>query len=199
MLRSFACCLLVFLLLSSWYRVARAQIGSSWDFPAAESQRIRIDLTHRQVSFQVNGFRAYNEGVANPSQHYIEFAVDANVNFDVHLGAAAFDDGLGHALDARNFGYRIENLGTHSPGMNHKLLGTSLSPSPYATLHEERPLVSSNAYGNAGTEAENRYRILLELGTPPVRQLHDLPPLMVQRIYPGNYSSTVSLVVLPEF
>lgn len=161
---------------------------------AAFSSSINLTITDgANISFVVATLDDYTDGLAHPSNYTSTFEVNSTVDFKVDLVSADFTDASGNILDADNFGYYIQSIGTNRTGRNFKMLGTATNPSHYALLGESQSIIESNAQGNAGTADKNRFKIFFELGTNKVRQRSGLPRLIDQGISPGVYATTVTL------
>ncbi|MDX2249547.1 MAG: hypothetical protein SF052_22375 [Bacteroidia bacterium] len=148
------------------------------------------------VSFQVNSIAEYQNGVS--ARSLPTFEVNSTVNFRVQLSATPFVNAWGHALDANNFGYRVNSIGLHKTGRNFKMFGTGVNPSKMQLLGQEAEIITSHAQGNAGNGKKNRFELHFELGTADVRTESGLPSLLEQKIHLGSYSSAITLVAFSE-
>lgn len=151
----------------------------------------------KKGNFKVNvkNFRKYTRGARHNHRYTSTIEIDSNVDYSLSISASDFTDGLGNTLDVNNFGYFIESKGQHKPGVNYLLLGSSMSPSPFALLGEDKKIVIPAGFGNKGNKNMNKFNITFELGTQAVRDLNELPELMAQYIVPGVYGGTVTLTI----
>jgi hypothetical protein len=192
MTRFYPLCLLLALLPAC----LAAQTSDSDDIQVTAVFKNAIDLTitaGANVNFLVASQGDYLGGVSSPYNYFSDFEVSSSTNFQVSLSSTNFSDGEGRVLDARNFGYRLLDNGSHLAGVNHLLLGQASSPSPLAALGSNQVIVAATGAGNAGRAETNRFRIHFELGTADVRALSSLPTLLEQQIVPSTYTAVVTL------
>lgn len=161
---------------------------------ASFSNSIACTVTYGQdINFVVATIGEYRGGLSSPFDYFSYFTVSSSANFKVELSSTDFTDPNGNVLDARNFGFRISNEGTHRPGVNQLLMGAARTPSKLVLLGEDREIVKSSGQGNAGSAEANRYKLQFELGTPSVRALSGLPTLLEQNIRPTTYRAVITL------
>lgn len=177
-----------------------AQTDETDDIQLSAAFEASIDLRVTEgssISFVVATTSEYTGGLASPYQYFSEFTVTSSTAFQVVLSAADLADGAGRTLDIRNLGCRLTDYGTHTAGVQHLLMGAAASPSALALLGPSLTLITATGPGNAGTAAQNRFRIQFELATPELRALSGLPTLLEQRITPGVYRTVILLTASP--
>ncbi len=168
--------------------------GNGHGRPATPELEIKVV---KKGNFKVNvkTFQKYTLGARHNHRYTSTIEIDSNVDYSLSISASDFTDGLGNTLDVNNFGYFIESKGQHKPGSNYLLLGSSMSPSPFDLLGEDKKIIIPAGFGNKGNKNMNKFDITFELGTQAVRDLNGLPELMAQYIVPGVYGGTVTLTI----
>ncbi|MEM6766969.1 MAG: hypothetical protein AAF824_04725 [Bacteroidota bacterium] len=148
--------------------------------------------------FLINTIHGYKYGVMNPipgTEQQARFEVSSSVNYIVYLEAPwAMNTLGGHLIDMRNLGYKITSVGTHQVGTNLVLANATLNPSTAQVLGGDHILISPGIKGNAGSVESNRFILDFDIGTPEIRVLSGMPPLIEQFVVPGTYSATVLLL-----
>lgn len=168
--------------------------GNGHGQPATPELKVKVV---EKGSFKVNvkTFSKYTKGARHNHRYTSTIEIDSNVDYSLSISADDFSDGLGNTLDIKNFGYFIESKGQHKAGSNYLLLGSGMSPSPFALLGEDKKIIIPAGFGNKGNKNMNKFKITFELGTQAVRDLNGLPELMAQYIVPGVYRGTVTLTI----
>ncbi|MDX2285745.1 MAG: hypothetical protein NW241_16375, partial [Bacteroidia bacterium] len=156
-----------------------AQATDSDDINISATFTSAIDLNVTagdNIAFTVATLEEYSNGVADPAgiAYSSTFEVSASTDFEVELSATDFLSAAGDTLDAANFGYTIEDMGTYQAGVNHLLLGAAASPSAIAVLGTDEMIVEAAGAGNAGPFSANTYKLNFELGTAAARAVSGL-------------------------
>ena len=160
------------------------------------SFRSSIDLTvisGSNIYFSISNIDEYQNGLEDPNTYSSVFEVNSSVDFRVELSSTDFISGTGNILSSKNFGFTIDDIGTHRTGRNHKFMGTATSPSHLNLLGSDIELITPSGQGNSGSADANRFRLTFELGTAETRKKSGLPTLLDQNITPGTYSSIITL------
>lgn len=200
---------LLLIILGSALSVSRAQVegAGQTQLNAIFAASIDLRVEDATVTWAVATIEDYVKGFW-PVQRPIPFSVSSSTNWRLDVVNTPMVNGEGVELNIQNLAYRLEpadNMVRDKHGINYNWpigdggrVGTRNLSGIYVAGFTPKTILIPGPAGNAGSYAQNAFKIRIGFASPNIRGVTGLPTLLDQNIAPGTYTTILTLTAYSE-